>query len=1067
MMSNIEEYTKEDLLEQLKEFVAEHIPDKLLLMLKHPDQVASFGLEINFLDLTQEYMHIGAFVLSHPKTMLALFDEAIGIVQDEILSLQGEGEAEWGELTKKTKFHARISNLPANKETTKSVLPRASDIGKLIAVRGTVIRTEPIKMVESKKIYKCNTCGWEFERKANIESVDPFPFPTTCTSASIPACNGRKFSIIQPQQIECLDYQEIKIQEQVHVLGVGSIPRSIVVVLMEDLVDVVKPGDDVTITGEVTRKWKNFRIDERVDVEIILNANHIRINNEQKFGVNVTEELKKEFMEYWKKAKKPLVGRDHILRSLCPEMYGMYVVKMAIALVLAGGVRSDIEGHSVRGESHILLVGDPGMGKSQILKYAAKIANRSVLTTGIGTTTAGLTVTAVKEKGGDWILEAGALVLADGGICCIDEFDSIQEKDKTSIHEAMEQQSLSVAKAGLICKLKTRCSVIAALNPKGCKYDTEESLAVNTALASPLLSRFDLAIVMLDQQDKDWDMTVSNFILKEQQYSDKFQERWSMEKLQAYFSYIRTTFFPELTEEATTVLQEYYKKQRVNDSRNAARTTIRLLESLIRLAQAHARMMHRNIVLLQDALVAILLMESSMATSAILGFENAVRSTFPEDPEAVYKEQEEGILHALNLDHLIPAYEEEQGGDEGGDGGSVVEQEEGEKDEVNVSNDGELRSQYSQLLHNKLKETMEKEREKQKKVEEEKERVAAFDEETLQRLENDRAKREEKKSKQKASETPSPKPKGGKANESSDEMNAFKKKPMLLKKKLFTESSTQSEPPKASPKKLIPQTPTQSSQAKSYSQPFITPQNLSTQTPTPSTTTTKEPTNFKKPLFASSQKSQLADKSTDKPTDTVPPAAVPQLPEEPPKKPSPKIPTSIPTTKPTPKLSNLAQLKAKTTTKAPSQKPASQPPQPSQKPASQPPQPSSQKLASQPSSQKPASQPPSQKPASQPSSQKPASQPSSQKPASQPPQEDIPIEDIDIEDLGLEELLAGIGSQSSQTTTKRSREEDKTKTTTKVQKTTPQQTPSKTDNNDDGFDFEEEEGMDVPIKRFF
>eukprot|EP01127_Copromyxa_protea_P016935 TRINITY_DN5123_c1_g1_i1.p1 TRINITY_DN5123_c1_g1~~TRINITY_DN5123_c1_g1_i1.p1 ORF type:complete len:1057 (-),score=254.83 TRINITY_DN5123_c1_g1_i1:27-2912(-) len=559
--------------------------------------------------------------------------------------------------TKKSKFHARIFNLPVSSEISKGTLPRACDIGRFVSVRGTVIRTGTVKMLESKRNYKCGMCQMEFEKEADLSSHDPFPPPTKCESNIIPACGSRKFTAMAPAEIACRDYQEIKIQEQMHVLGVGSIPRSISVIIMDDLVDIAKPGDDVTISGEVMRRWKPLYAEERCEVEIVILANHIRVNNEQKLGIGMSSEIDKDFQLFWKKYKKnKLAGRDMILKSICPEMYGMSIVKLAVALILIGGVQhtDENDGTKVRGESHMLMVGDPGTGKSQILKYAARLANRSVVTTGIGTTTAGLTVTAVKDKGGDWVLEAGALVLADGGVCCIDEFSSIQEHDKTSIHEAMEQQTLSVAKAGLICNLKTRCSVIAATNPKG-KYDPDEDLTVNIAMAAPLLSRFDLVLVMMDEADLDWDRTVSNFILHGGQFKEQksHKDLWPLEKIRSYISHVKTKFKPKLSSDAQLALTHYYKQQRIASSRSAARTTIRMLESLIRLAQAHARLMYRDEVLLQDAIVAISMVEASMSSSAISGDRKpVVRSQFPKDPEAYYKEEEEVILKAIGLSHL-------------------------------------------------------------------------------------------------------------------------------------------------------------------------------------------------------------------------------------------------------------------------------------------------------------------------------------------------------------------------------------------------------------------------------
>ncbi|KAJ1679756.1 DNA helicase mcm9 [Spiromyces aspiralis] len=378
----------------------------------------------------------------------------------------------------------------------------------------------------------------------------------------------------------------------------------------------------------------------------------------------------------------PITGRNKIVKNICPQVYGLYIAKLAVLLVLISGIeKEDSSGMRSRGEAHLLLVGDPGTAKSQFLKFATKLVPRSVLTTGIGSTSAGLTVTAMRD-GGEWQLEAGALVLADRGLCCIDEFNSIREHEKTAIHEAMEQQSISVAKAGkpgdprsrgveplgIVCKLNTRCTVLAATNPKG-KYDPTQSISVNVAIGSPLLSRFDLVLVFLDDQNDEWDMTVSSFILDNevkgsesgifgsnaQDASNNGQDNilWSIEDLRAYIAYVKGNFAPVSTPGSEQVLTRYYQLQRRADARNTARTTIRLLESLIRLSQAHARLMFRDKVTVQDAVVAVMLMEASMQGSALLAPTDVLYTTFPDNPEEQHAVQEKAVLVRLGLESLL------------------------------------------------------------------------------------------------------------------------------------------------------------------------------------------------------------------------------------------------------------------------------------------------------------------------------------------------------------------------------------------------------------------------------
>ncbi|XP_052158487.1 probable DNA helicase MCM9 isoform X2 [Oryza glaberrima] len=642
-----------------------HADDLRRILLPDPDGKLHFPLVIDFAELLEFDPEVAHQLYDYPKDVLELFDAAAQRALDKFdAAARRADKRKAGDETMEKKFvHVRVntsgSALECPEASPSIGKVRVKHRGTLLTLKGTVIRSGGVKMIEGERKYQCRKCKCRFTVHPELEAGNRITLPASCKSKSAKGCGGANFQLIE-DSITCHDYQEIKIQENIQLLGVGSIPRSMPIILMDDLVDIVKAGDDVVVTGRLSAKWSPDIKDVRSNLDPMLIANFVRRTNELKSDLDIPVEIINKFEEFWAASRAtPLKGRNSILKGICPQIYGLFTVKLAVALTLIGGVQHvDASGTKVRGEPHMLLVGDPGTGKSQFLKFAAKLSNRSVITTGLGSTSAGLTVTAVKD-GGEWMLEAGALVLADGGLCCIDEFDSMREHDRTTIHEAMEQQTISIAKAGLVTTLNTRTTVFGATNPKG-QYDPNESLSVNTTLSGPLLSRFDIVLVLLDTKNKKWDKIVSSHILAENTEEKKGKTSdpevmWTLSMLRRYIHYVKQHFKPVLTKEAERVISSYYQRQRQSGTRNAARTTVRMLESLIRLAQAHARLMFRNCVTKLDAIAAILCIESSMTTSAIVDTAgNALHSNFTENPDQEYIEQEKKILTQLGVSEDSP-----------------------------------------------------------------------------------------------------------------------------------------------------------------------------------------------------------------------------------------------------------------------------------------------------------------------------------------------------------------------------------------------------------------------------
>ena len=537
-----------------------------------------------------------------PASILPIFDE---VAFDVILLYYPSYDRIHPEI------HVRVADLPTSL-TLRDL--RQSHLNSLVRVSGVVTRRSGVFPQLKYIKFDCLSCGevlGPFWQDANREVKISY-----CSN-----CNRRGPFRVNSEQTVYRNYQKMTLQESPGSVPPGRLPRHREVILLWDLVDAVKPGEEVEVTG-VYRNNFDAALNTKNGFPVfatVIEANHISKRDDEYAAFRLTEEDEHAIRAL---ARDDRIGR-RIIKSIAPSIYGHEDIKTAVALSLFGGVGKDVGGkHRIRGDINVLLLGDPGTAKSQFLKYMEKTASRAVFTTGQGASAVGLTASVRRDPvTREWTLEGGALVLADKGVCLIDEFDKMNDADRTSIHEAMEQQSISISKAGIITTLQARCAIVAAANPIRGRYNPTIPFNQNVELTEPILSRFDVLCVVKDTVDPTQDEMLARFVvgshLRAHPYFDEATDEprvattWDadiipQDMLRKYITYARDRVRPRLD----TVDQEKLSHLYVDLRRESLHTgsypiTVRHLESMIRMAEASAKMHLRDFVRADDIDVAI------------------------------------------------------------------------------------------------------------------------------------------------------------------------------------------------------------------------------------------------------------------------------------------------------------------------------------------------------------------------------------------------------------------------------------------------------------------------------
>jgi replicative DNA helicase Mcm len=543
-----------------------------------------------------EFRHIESFDVDLAETLLNNPSEWLRAAKDAILEIDLP-------ITKTlTDLEVRVTGLHEPYEIEISKL-RNIHIEKFIAIRCAISKASEVRPAYEVVAFECLRCGYITKVKQSTDS-DNLVEPFQCEDSTC----GKKGPFRRlDKESKTYNHQYLKIQEPLENLR-GRQPEFLYVSCSEDLAGMRKPGEKVIITGVLKSRIKVKKEGQTKFLDFLFVANSILLSDKDYENIEITSKDEEDIKELSKK----LDIKNIIIASIAPSIYGHENIKEGIALQLFSGNSIDLpDGTHKRGDIHILMVGDPGVAKSQFLKFVAGFAPRAIQVSGRSTSAAGLTGAAVHDDfDGKWAIEAGALTMAgEGGVCCVDEMDKMKEHDRGSIHDALEQQYVNVAKAGVFAQLPTRCALLGAANPKYGRYDKYEGIAEQFNLGAALLSRMDLLYVMRDIPNVEKDKTLAWHVLDDEYDTDEIID---LELLRKYMAYSKTHCNPKMTKEAKTLIVNFFVETRrtagEKKEMNIVPVTVRALEASKRLAVANAKLRLSDVVTKYDAEEAIRLL---------------------------------------------------------------------------------------------------------------------------------------------------------------------------------------------------------------------------------------------------------------------------------------------------------------------------------------------------------------------------------------------------------------------------------------------------------------------------